>query len=100
MNAAQGNLAGTNVSGGKYESAVTVAAGGVITITYGQQANKNISGSVLALTPYTNSNHDILWDCGTSAAPTAGSASIATGAATSASLTTVAPQYLPTACHS
>ncbi|MFI4891468.1 MAG: pilin, partial [Steroidobacterales bacterium] len=46
----QANLTGTNVSGGKYESAVTVVAGGVVQITYGQQANKNISGSVLALT--------------------------------------------------
>ncbi|MFI4891638.1 MAG: pilin, partial [Steroidobacterales bacterium] len=90
----------TNVSGGKYESAVTVVAGGVVQITYGQQANKNISGSVLALTPYIDSNKDVLWDCGSATAPTAGSASIATGAATSASLTTVSAQYLPTACHS
>ena len=45
-----GNLAGTTVSVGKYESAVTVTTG-VITITYGQQANKKISGATLSLTP-------------------------------------------------
>ena len=94
------NLTGTTNSAGKYESSVTVVTGGVIQITYGQQANSNISGKVLALTPYTDTNNDVLWDCGTAAAPTAGGASIASGAATSSSLTTVLPQYLPTACHS
>src|SRR5476651_766434 len=39
----QGNLSGTSNSAGKYESSVTVTAG-VISIVFGQQANKNISG--------------------------------------------------------
>ena len=95
----QGNITGSNNSVGKYESSVTVTVGSII-ITYGNQANKNISGSSLALTPYTNNNNDIIWDCGTATAPTGGGASIATGAATSAAGTSVSPQYLPTACHS
>jgi type IV pilus assembly protein PilA len=95
----QGNLTGTNNSVGKYESSVTVSVGEIL-ITYGQQANLNISGSVLALTPYTDNNNDVLWDCGTAAAPTGGSASMATGSTASGTSTTVAPQYLPTACHS
>jgi len=91
------NLTGTNVSIGKYESSVTVLAGGSIQITYGGTAvNKNISGSVLFLLPWTDANNDVLWQCGSAAQP--GSAStIATGATGS---TSVAAQYLPTSCHS
>ena len=96
---AQGNLTGTNNSVGKYESSVTVIGGGTIQITYGQQANKNISNSTLLLTPYIDNNNDVLWDCGSAAPPTGGSASMATGA-TLSNTSTVKPQYLPTACHS
>jgi type IV pilus assembly protein PilA len=94
------NLTGTNVSVGKYESSVTVIAGGVISITYGGTAvNKNVSGSVLDLIPWTNANHDVLWQCGSSPQP--GSAStVATGATATTASTTVSPQYLPTSCHS
>jgi type IV pilus assembly protein PilA len=92
----QGNLAGTCVSAGKYETAVTVTTGGVIQITYGNQANAKINGCNLALVPYTNSNNDVLWRCGNAAAPSAS----ATAAASAASSNTVPPQYLPTSCHS
>jgi type IV pilus assembly protein PilA len=94
------NLTGTNVSVGKYESSVTVIAGGVITITYGGTAvNKNVSGSVLDLIPWTDANNDVLWQCGSAAQP--GSAStVATGATATTASTTVSPQYLPTSCHS
>ena len=91
------NLTGTVASSGKYESSVTVAAGGEIVITYGNAANSKITSSVLALVPYTNSNNDVLWQCGTSAAPSG--ASMATGAAGSGT-TTISAQYLPTSCHS
>jgi type IV pilus assembly protein PilA len=91
---AQANLTGTNVSIGKYESSVTVLAGGTIVITYGGQANAKVATQTLSLVPYTNSNNDVLWQCGTSTAP---SGTIATGASVA---TTVLPQYLPTSCHS
>jgi type IV pilus assembly protein PilA len=88
--------AGQVTSQGKYE---TVAANsGTITITYGGTAvNSKISGSILGLTAYTNSNNDVLWQCGLSAAPA--SASVASGA-TAGGGTTILPQYLPTSCHS
>jgi type IV pilus assembly protein PilA len=89
------SLTGTTASIGKYESGVTVTTGGTIVITYGGQANSKVSGQTLSLVPYTNTNNDVLWQCGTSAAPSGGS--IATGAAVA---TTVSPQYLPTSCHS
>jgi len=91
----QGNLTGTCNSVGKYESNVTVA-GGVITVTYGGAANSKLSGQILAISPYTNANNDVLWQCGTAAAPTTG----ATSAFTAAVSTTVSAQYLPTSCHS
>ncbi len=88
----QTNLTGTNVSVGKYESQVTVTTGGTILITYGGQANAKVSGQTLSLVPYTNLNNDVLWQCGTSLAPS--------GTTTGAVATTVLPQYLPTSCHS
>jgi len=93
----QTQLAGTCISVGKYETAVTVTTGGVIMITYGNQANTKINGCNLSIVPYTNANNDVLWQCGSATAPSA-PASIATGASSSG--TTVSAQYLPTSCHS
>ena len=91
------NLAGMSASQGKYESSVTVAAGGVIQITYGNQANSKILNQTLALVPYTNSNNDVLWVCGTAQAPSS-VATIASGATTVSN--SIPGQYLPTSCHS
>ena len=93
----QTNLTGTCVSVGKYESGVTVVGGGTIQITYGGQANTKVAGSILYITPYTNANNDVLWQCGSASAPS--SATMATGA-TVGTTTTVSAQYLPTSCHS
>src|SRR6201996_1581940 len=57
------NLTGTTASGGKYVSSVGVT-GGAIIATYGNQANKTISGQTLVLNAYTNANNDIVWVCG------------------------------------
>jgi type IV pilus assembly protein PilA len=91
---AQGNLTGTCVSTGKYETGVTVITGGIVQITYGGQANAKISGLQLSLIPYTNSNNDVLWQCGSALAPVSATASVATAT------NTVSAQYLPTSCHS
>jgi len=97
----QANLTGTNVSVGKYESSVTVIVGGVVQITYGGTAvNQNIAGSILDLIPYTDTNKDILWQCGTAASPAGASATKASGATATTASTTVSAQYLPTSCHS
>jgi type IV pilus assembly protein PilA len=82
---------------GKYESAVTVLAGGMVQITYGNAANTTINGKILQLAPYTNTNNDILWQCGLSNAPSGGT--LASGATSSAAATTVLAQYLPASCH-
>jgi len=90
-------LTGTAASTGKYVTSVSVV-GGAIEAQYGNQANANITGKVLALLPYTNTNNDIVWVCGTAAVPTTGTYT-AQSTATSAT-TTVSAQYLPTVCHS
>ena len=98
MPAAIANLAGTCTSVGKYESGITVSTGSIV-IAYGNAANSKLatSGSnTLYLIPYTNTNNDVLWQCGSSAAPTGGTL-IGSGSSTS---TTVPPQYLPTSWHS
>jgi type IV pilus assembly protein PilA len=92
MPASISNLAGTSQSIGKYESGITVSSGSIV-IQYGNQANAKLTGT-LALNPYTNSNNDVLWQCGSSATPSGGS----TIAATQSS--SVPAQYLPTSCHS
>lgn len=50
---------------GKYVSSVEVSEGGVITVTFGNQANAaNLNGETLILTPGTSTNGDIAWQCG------------------------------------
>jgi type IV pilus assembly protein PilA len=82
---------------GKYESSVTVIAGGTVDIVYGNSANQTINTKHLQIVPYTNTNNDILWQCGLANAPSG--ASIASGATTSATGTTILAQYLPASCH-
>jgi type IV pilus assembly protein PilA len=89
--------AGLVTSQGKYET-VTSTTPGTIKITYGGTAvNAKINNMILGLTAFTNSNNDVLWQCGSAAAPA--SASVASGA-TAGGGTTILPQYLPTSCHS
>jgi len=88
------NLTGSCCSIGKYESSVTVSTGSIV-IVYGNAANSKLAASgTLVLVPYTNSNNDVLWQCGTAAGPTGGTS--VGGVAT----TTVPAQYLPISCHS
>ena len=96
----QSNLTGTANSVGKYESSVTVSSGSII-ITYGGNANSKLAASgsnTLYLIPYTNANNDVLWQCGSAAAPSG--TSVSKGGTGSAASTTVLPQYLPVSCHS
>ena len=91
--------AGQIASVGKYET-VAVVTPGTITITYGGQANAKLAtagANVLGLVAFTNTNNDVLWQCGTSAPPASGQ--IASGS-TAGGATTVPAQYLPTSCHS
>ena len=83
----------TAVKSGKYVSGVTINTG-TIAITYGGvNANANINGKVLALTPTTSPNGDIIWNCGYKAS--VGSSSPTAGSVT----TNVTAKYLPASCR-
>jgi type IV pilus assembly protein PilA len=87
------NLSGTTNSNSKYVSTISVA-GGSIVIVYGVQVNAKVAGSSLSLTPYTDTNNDVIWVCGTAATPTNVSLTATVGT------NNVSAQYLPVACHS
>jgi type IV pilus assembly protein PilA len=59
---------GTTSKSGKYVAEIDVVDG-VITITYGKQANSKINGKTLSLSPGNNVNGDVVWVCGNKAAP-------------------------------
>jgi len=91
---------------GKYVTQVNVV-NGRIDITYGNQANANINGLVLGLTPYETADLSVAWRCGGAPVPgtstnallgTAGGGNKATYAAGSLAGATK-EKYLPKACR-
>jgi type IV pilus assembly protein PilA len=90
-NSVAGIGASTEITG-KYVSYVNINSG-VITISYGKQANKKISGSTVVLTPGTNTNGDVVWVCGSHSTP----ANVSTP--TSPVAGTVLAKYLPQVCR-
>jgi len=82
-------------SSGKYVSSISIAAGGEVVITYGNQANAKLTGA-LGIYPATDANNDVIWVCGTAAVP---SGATAASGATGATTTTVSAAYLPASCH-
>jgi type IV pilus assembly protein PilA len=80
---------------GKYVTAVTVAAG-VITITYGDQANTNIGAKTLTLFPGTSVNNDVIWACSDGAKPAAG---VTWATAPTRPATEILPKYSPKVCR-
>jgi type IV pilus assembly protein PilA len=89
---------------GKYVSGVEVA-NGTIVITYGNDANAQIQGETLGLTPYETIDLSVVWRCGDALAPN-GLATMGTSGAVNAAVydsgTLVSnnlTQYLPSACR-
>ena len=84
----------TGTKSGKYVGSVNISTGTIAIDFSGPQANANITGKVLALTPTTSNNGDVIWNCGYktsvgNASPTAGSVT-----------TDVLAKYLPASCRS
>jgi type IV pilus assembly protein PilA len=77
---------------GKYVETVEIIDG-VINITYGKQANTNIAGDTVILTPGTSANGDVVWICGDHDTP----ANVTTPVAPVAG--TVDQKYLPQVCR-
>lgn len=85
---------------GKYVTAVAVN-NGVVTVTFGFEANAIIAGLTVTLTPYETGNLGLVWRCGSAPVPaglqpmgTSGGGNTAVYAAP-----TVPDQYLPSSCR-
>jgi type IV pilus assembly protein PilA len=91
---AAGCVSVTGASAGKYVSAISVGANGVISVKYGgpQASVKLPVGSILSLQPGTNNNQDVVWICGTAPTP----AGVVVAGATA---TNIIAAYLPATCH-
>lgn len=58
----------SEIPSGKYVEKVEVFTGSIV-ITFGGQANRNIHGQRMAITPAANQDGDIRWVCGNAATP-------------------------------
>ena len=89
-------------SSGRYVESVDIE-NGVLTITYGNEANSRITGAganTLTLTPYESSDLSLVWRCGSAPAP-AGAEPLGTAAGMTAAYVepTLPARYLPAACR-
>jgi type IV pilus assembly protein PilA len=98
--AAAGMSANPTDTQGHYVSSVEVRNGTVV-VTFGNEANIAIRGTILTHTPYETSDSSVVWRCANSPAPaglsemgTAGGVNVAAYIAT-----TVPSQYLPSSCR-
>ena len=91
---AAGMTADSGDSGGRYVAGVDIVDG-QIQVHYGNAAHGQLAGTTLAITPFSAADGSIVWVCGHASAP-AGLDPI--GAATT-DMTTIEPQYLPSACR-
>lgn len=73
-------------------------AGGVISMTFGKEANARIRGKTLVLSPYTTSGGDLGWRCGYAPLP-AGARALVPEAPDAPSRTTIEAKYLPSSCR-
>ena len=73
---------------------------GRVDVTFGNRAHAEISGQVLSFTPYMSSgNNAIVWRCGLSAAPPAGTILSGGGVDTIYQAGNVQARYLPSTCR-
>ncbi len=93
-NNAVGITGGTGTKQGKYVSDVSINTG-TINITYGNQANANINGSILSLRPTVSNNDDVIWTCGYRAVI----GTDPSGSSAGADATDVTSKYLPNSCR-
>lgn len=82
---------------GNYVKSLEVGTSALLTITYGNRANKKIENKALGLAPKRNNAGGIVWICGKAPIPTGMPNAGNTPAATA---TTLEPKYLPSDCRS
>lgn len=88
------SIAITNTVSGTYVASVVLNSG-VLVVTYGNNANTQITGSTLGLAAAVNANGDVAWVCGQRVAP-AGFTEAGAGAAAA---TAINVKYLPSNCR-
>jgi type IV pilus assembly protein PilA len=93
------SAAATDTSG-KYVTQVAVT-NGVITITYGNEANAAIATQTLNLVPYVTPDGSVAWQCGGAPAPAGAGVAPMPGAAVGGGSLAGANfvRYLPSACR-
>jgi type IV pilus assembly protein PilA len=95
-------LANIGISGaatdksGKYVSQIALNTGTLVA-TFGGQANSNIDGDTLSLKPFVSPNGDVIWVCGTRAAPS--NADDPSSGGSGAVATSLEGKYLPATCR-
>jgi type IV pilus assembly protein PilA len=102
---AAGMTAAATDTAGKYVTQVAVA-NGTITVTYGDQANAQLTAETLGLTPYETGDLSVAWRCGGAAIPagapnplgTSGGGATAVYAGGTLAGATL-QKYLPKACR-
>ena len=91
---------------GKYVSAIDVVNGTII-ITYGNEANVQITAETLGLVPYESADLAVLWQCGAAPVPVGatglmgaeGGINVAVANPGTLAAATTLQQYLPSACR-
>ena len=90
------------LTSGQYVESVDVT-NGLITITYGNEANALIDQEILTLTPYETGEFSVVWYCGNSLDDAAvGTALMGTGGGITIAadgVTTLDDKYLPSTCR-
>ncbi len=86
---------------GKYVASVAIA-NGVLTVTFGNEANAQIVGLTMTLTPYETTNLGVVWRCGSAPVPGGGLNTMGTSGGGNTAVyaaPTLPPQYLPSSCR-
>ena len=85
---------------GKYVTSVGIS-NGVLIVAFGYEANAQIAGLTVTLTPYETNSLGIVWRCGAAPAPPGLNPMGTAGGGTTAVYVapTLPPQYLPASCR-
>jgi len=93
---AAGMTATATDTNGKYVTGVEVTDGEIL-VTYGNDANGEITGDVLVFTPFQTQDRGVAWRCGLADAPDTAGAAL--NGNTGQTATTLSAQYLPSNCR-
>jgi type IV pilus assembly protein PilA len=92
-----GDLGIANSPSGKYVSGITVDDG-TINITYGNDANPEVSGETVTLKPLVSDNLDVIWQCADNV-PTNGAEAGSGASGASGTFAAGKEKYLPSNCR-